>query len=99
MPDHNADQRERNRRQNDKRQLEAAELRHDKDIDAYDRHHECRAHVAEGDVGDLPLAIPQDYRLTFVLRLAVKTDGRCAERAPIMRLNALVDVENAVDRG
>src|SRR5450759_4567273 len=86
MPDHDADQREWNRRQNDQRQLEAAELRHDKNIDAYDRHHECRSHVAEGDIGDLPLAVPQDGRLAFVLWLTVKPDGRCAERAPILSL-------------
>ena len=41
----------------------AAELRHDQNIDAEDRHAEGRAHVAEGDVGDLPFAVPEQRRL------------------------------------
>ena len=63
MAEHDADQRQRHRRQDHERQFERAELRDDEKIDAEDRHHEGRAHVAEGDVGHLPLAVPQQRRL------------------------------------
>ena len=89
MSEHDADQCERDRRQNNQRQLETAELRHHQDIDADDRHHEGGTHVAEGDIGDLPLAVPQNRRLAFVLGLAMEADSRFAERAPIMCLDAL----------
>ena len=42
-----------------KRQLEAAELRNHQDVDAQNGDHECRAHVAEGDVGYFPLSVPE----------------------------------------
>ena len=92
-------ERERDRRQHDQRQFEAAELRHHQDIDTDDRHHEGGAHVAERDVGDLPFAVPQNRRLALVVRLAMEADGRLAERAPIMLGNELVDGEHPVNGG
>ena len=63
VAEHDADQRQRHRDQDHERQQERAELGDDEQIDAEDRHHEGRAHVAEGDVGDLPFAVPQQRRL------------------------------------
>ena len=63
-----------------------------------DRDGECRAHVAEGDIGDLPFAIPQQRRLRLVLRLAVQADGRLGQTAPVVRVDAAGDLQHAVDR-
>ena len=76
MAEHDADERQRHRRQDDQRQLERAELRDDEKIDAEQRHHEGGAHVAEGDIGHLPLAVPEQRGLGIIERLAVIFDRR-----------------------
>ena len=63
------------------------------------RHAERRAHVAEGDIGDLPLAVPQHRR-----RRPRRRAGRAGaivgprQAAPVVRGDRLVDGEHAVDR-
>ncbi len=46
----------------------------DQHIDAEQRDHEGRAHVAEGHPGDLPFAVPQQRGMAFILGLAVEAD-------------------------
>ena len=55
MPKHNADQSERDRCEDDQRQLEAAKLGNDQNIDADNGYRERGAHIAKGHVSDFPL--------------------------------------------
>ena len=63
-----------------------------------DRHREGGTHVAERHVGDLPLAVPQQRRLRLVRGLAVEADDRLRQVSPVVRVDALADLEHAVDR-
>ena len=76
----------------------AAELRHHQDVDAEDRNRECGAHVAEGDVGDLPFPVPEQRGLRFIRGLAVKLEGGLRQGPPIVRIDPARDLEHAVDR-
>jgi hypothetical protein len=64
---HDPKEGQRDRRQDHQRQLERPELRHDQDVDAQKRHPKGRPHVAEGDEGHFPLAIPQQRDLALIL--------------------------------
>ena len=66
MAEHDADQGQRHGDQDDERQLERAELGDDEQVDAEDGDHEGRAHVAEGHIGNLPFAVPEQRRLGIV---------------------------------
>ena len=98
MPEHDADEGQRDRRQDHERQLERAELRDDEDVDAEYRDHECPAHVAEGDPGHLPFAIPEQRRMRFVVRLAVQRDSGFRRAAPVGLVDGIADGNHAVDR-
>ena len=98
VADQDANQRERNRRQDDERQAEAAELGHDQHVNAEDRGAERRAHVAEGHIGDLPFAVPQQRRMGFVGGLAVQADDRFRQLAPIVGVDPLGHFKHAVER-
>ena len=63
MAKHYADQRQRHGRKDHQRQFERAELRDNQQVNPEQGDHEGRAHIAEGDVGDFPFAIPQQRRL------------------------------------
>ena len=72
VSDQNPDQRQRDRRQNDQWQPKAAELGHHQHVDAEDRRAERSAHVAEGHIGDLPFAVPEQRRVRLVGRLTMQ---------------------------
>jgi hypothetical protein len=96
---HDAEEGQRDRRQDDQRQLERAELRDHEDVDPEQGHHEGRAHVAEGHPGDFPFAVPQQRRLPCSsVGLAVKLDRRLGAFRPVHRLERVGDGEHAVER-
>ena len=99
VSEHDADQGQRHRHQNDERQQERPELRHNQKVDAEDGHHEGRAHIAESHIGDFPLAVPEQGRPRVVDRLAVKFDLRRPDRAPIRLGDRVLNRQHAIDRG
>ena len=98
VTEHDADQRQRHGNENHERQQERAELRDHQKVDTEDRHPERRAHVAERDVGHLPLAVPQQSGLRIVDRLAVVLDLWRAVLAPVHFRDSVLDRKHAVDR-
>ena len=70
----------------------------DQDVDPEDRHHEGRTHVAEGDPGDFPLAVPKQGRVRLVVRLAVQGNCRFRHIAPVRAVDRGGDGDHAVDR-
>ena len=98
MANHDADKGQGHRRQDYQRQLEAAKLRHHKDVNPQKRHAKGRPHVAEGDPCHLPLTIPQHGGHRLVLGHAVQADVGLGQIAPISRFNRAVDGDDPVKR-
>ncbi len=98
MPGENAEQGQGDRRHDHERDPEVVELPYDEEVDPEHRGDEGGAHVAEGHIGDLPLAVPEQGRLRFVERLAVVADLGRTERPPVVaRLDPFHDLDHAVD--
>ena len=98
MAKHDANQGQGHRCQNDQRQLERAELSNDQDINADQGDDEGRAHIAERDIGDFPFAVPKQRWIGFIIRLAVITDNRFWQIAPVVLVNLISHRQHAIDR-
>ena len=94
-----AEKGQRDRRQDDQRQPERAELRHDQHIYAEQRYGKCCAHIAECDPGHLPFAIPQQHRRVCVVRLAVQPDFRLLKIPPCRGVKLVGDRQHSIKRG
>ncbi len=93
-----ADQRQRDRRHHHQRQQERSELGHHQDVDQHQRRAEGDTHVTEGDVGDLPLAIPLEAGDTGVGGAAEIGAGDGETVGGDVALQRRVDREHAVQR-
>ncbi len=93
MAGHDADDGQRDRRHDDQRHQVAAELRDHQQVDQDQADTVGDPHVAEGLVGDLPLAVPFDAVLVGVLRRAQVPLGQ-----PEVFGQLSGDLEQAVER-
>ncbi|MPL73164.1 hypothetical protein SDC9_18957 [bioreactor metagenome] len=98
VAEHDAEEGQRDRRQDDERQPERAELRHHEDVDPKERHAEGRAHVAEGDPGHFPFAVPQQRHVALVVGLAMQRHHGLLARRPVDLVERRVDRDHAVKR-
>ena len=68
------------------------------EVDAEDGDAEGRAHVAEGDIGHFPLAVPEQRRLGFVVGLAMQRDLGLLAGPPVRLVDGVANRQHAVDR-
>ena len=98
MAGNDADQRQRDRRNDDGRHDEIAELPDDEHVDQYQRGHEGAAHVAEGLPRHGPLAGPFPGRPGRVFRYSVPGEVRLDAIRRRVTIDPVEDVEDAVHR-